>query len=62
MATEEVKKVVVKKEKKPPKPEELAIDVASQQMIVRSREMEVETIFDRAQTMKPCNIGAQGTC
>jgi hydroxylamine reductase (hybrid-cluster protein) len=24
--------------------------------------MEVETIFDRAQTMKPCNIGAQGTC
>ena len=65
MATEEVKKVVakvVKKEKIPPKPEELALDVASQMMITRSREMEVETIFDRAQTMKPCNIGAQGTC
>jgi carbon-monoxide dehydrogenase catalytic subunit len=31
-------------------------------MIMRSREMEVETIFDRAQTMKPCNIGVQGTC
>ncbi len=62
MATEEVKKVVVKKVKQPPRPEDLAIDVASQQMIVRSRELEVETIFDRAQTMKACNIGAQGTC
>ena len=62
MATEEVKKVVVKKAKQPPRPEELAIDVASQQMIARSRELEVETIFDRAQTMKACNIGAQGTC
>jgi carbon-monoxide dehydrogenase catalytic subunit len=62
MATEEVKKVVAKKEKEPPRPEDLALDVASQEMIVRSRELEVETIFDRAQTMKPCNIGAQGTC
>lgn len=62
MATEEVKKVVVKKVKQPPRPEDLALDVASQQMIVRSRELEVETIFDRAQTMKPCNIGVQGTC
>jgi len=62
MATEEVKKVVVKKVKQPPRPEDLALDVASQQMIVRAREMEVETIFDRAQTMKPCNIGVQGTC
>ena len=62
MATEEVKKVVVKKVKQPPRPEDLALDVASQQMIVRSREMEIETIFDRAQTMKPCNIGTQGTC
>jgi len=62
MATEEVKKVVAKKVKQPPRPEDLALDVASQQMIVRSREMEIETIFDRAQTMRPCNIGAQGTC
>jgi anaerobic carbon-monoxide dehydrogenase catalytic subunit len=59
---DEVKKKVVKKEKKAPRPEELALDVASQEMIKRSREMEVETIFDRAQSMKPCNIGAQGTC
>jgi len=63
MATEEVKKVVAAKKKaEPPKPEDLALDVASQEMIVRSREMEIETIFDRAQSMKPCNIGAQGTC
>ncbi|MBW2349046.1 MAG: anaerobic carbon-monoxide dehydrogenase catalytic subunit [Deltaproteobacteria bacterium] len=40
----------------------MALDVASQEMIARSREMEIETIFDRAQTMKPCNIGVQGTC
>jgi carbon-monoxide dehydrogenase catalytic subunit len=67
MASEEIKekeKVLSAKakEKKAPKPEELALDTASQQMIIRSREMEIETIFDRAQSMKPCNIGVQGTC
>jgi len=64
MATEEVKKSVVAKAKgkKAPNPEDLALNPADQQMIARSREMEVDTIFDRAQTMKPCNIGAQGTC
>jgi carbon-monoxide dehydrogenase catalytic subunit len=64
MTTEEVKKnvEVKKKAKAQPKPSDLALDKASQEMIARSWEMEVETIFDRAQTMKPCNIGAQGTC
>jgi len=64
MATEEVKKVIVakQKEKPAPKPWDLSIDPATQKMIERSRELEVETIFDRAQTMKACNIGAQGTC
>jgi carbon-monoxide dehydrogenase catalytic subunit len=65
MTTEEVKKKVVvakDKEKKAPKPEDLTIDPATMQMIERSREMEIETIFDRAQTMKACNIGIQGTC
>ena len=64
MATEEVKKdvAVKKKAKAAPKPSDLALDKASQEMITRSRDMEVETIFDRAQTMKPCNIGIQGTC
>jgi anaerobic carbon-monoxide dehydrogenase catalytic subunit len=64
MATEEVKSKVVASKKKAelPRPEDLALDLASQEMIVRSRELEVETIFDRAHSMKPCNIGAQGTC
>jgi len=65
MATEEVKSKVVgvkKKAAEAPRPEDLALDLASQEMIARSREMQVETIFDRAQSMKPCNIGAQGTC
>ena len=64
MATEEVKKVIAakKKEKPAPKPWDLSIDPATQKMIERSRELDVETIFDRAQTMKACNIGAQGTC
>ncbi|MGM0453725.1 MAG: anaerobic carbon-monoxide dehydrogenase catalytic subunit, partial [Thermodesulfobacteriota bacterium] len=38
------------------------IDVASQEMITRAQKMGIDTIFDRAETMKPCNIGAQGTC
>ncbi len=65
MTTEEVKKKVAgvkAKEKKPVRPADLTIDPASMKMIERSREMEIETIFDRAQKMKPCNIGAQGTC
>ncbi len=65
MTTEEVQKKVVaakKKEKAAPKPEDLTVDPATAQMIKRSREMDIDTIFDRAQTMKPCNIGVQGTC
>ncbi len=38
------------------------MDVASQQMIRRAQALGVETIFDRAVTLKPCNIGVQGTC
>ena len=65
MTTEEVKaKAVEPKEKvkKVAKPSELSVDVATTQMIERSRELGVETIFDRAASMKPCNIGIQGTC
>ena len=39
-----------------------SIDVASQEMIARSHELGIETIFDRALTMKQCAIGIQGTC
>ena len=38
------------------------IDVASQQMIRRAQKMGIDTIFDRAEAMKPCAIGVQGTC
>ncbi|MEH0021293.1 MAG: anaerobic carbon-monoxide dehydrogenase catalytic subunit [Desulfobacter sp.] len=43
-------------------PIEASVDLATQKMIVRAQELGVETIFDRAVTMKPCNIGIQGTC
>ncbi len=43
-------------------PVQATIDVASQQMIRRAQQMGIDTIFDRAENMKPCNIGTQGTC
>ncbi|MBI5550022.1 MAG: anaerobic carbon-monoxide dehydrogenase catalytic subunit [Desulfobacterales bacterium] len=43
-------------------PKEASIDIATQQMIARSHQLGVETIFDRAAAMKPCNIGIQGIC
>lgn len=39
-----------------------SIDEATQQMIRRAQQLGIETIFDRAESMKPCNIGLQGTC
>ena len=39
-----------------------SIDVATQKMIQRSHDLNVETIFDRAVNMKQCNIGIQGIC
>jgi len=43
-------------------PVEASIDAATQQMIERAHELGIETAFDRAVTLKPCNIGNQGTC
>lgn len=43
-------------------PAEVSIDPATQQMIARAQELNIETVFDRAKNMKPCNIGAQGIC
>jgi anaerobic carbon-monoxide dehydrogenase catalytic subunit len=64
MASEEAKETlkVVEKEKKKIKPEEKSVDSASIQMLYKAQQDGVETIFDRAETMKPCNIGIQGTC
>jgi len=43
-------------------PKMASIDVASQEMIARAQHLGVETVFDRAVKMKPCNIGIQGIC
>ncbi len=37
-------------------------EVATQEMIVRAQELGIDTVFDRALNMKPCNIGIQGIC
>jgi anaerobic carbon-monoxide dehydrogenase catalytic subunit len=62
MADEKKKVVKLEKKKKVVDPVEASVDVASQEMIARATELGVETIFDRNLTMKPCNIGIQGTC
>jgi carbon-monoxide dehydrogenase catalytic subunit len=57
--------MAVEKKEKPKKladPENASIDLATQQMIRRAQDLGIETVFDRAEKMKPCNIGAQGTC
>ncbi|MDR3631374.1 MAG: anaerobic carbon-monoxide dehydrogenase catalytic subunit [Desulfocapsaceae bacterium] len=43
-------------------PMEASIEVSTQEMIRRSHRLQVETVFDRAVTMKPCAIGMQGIC
>jgi carbon-monoxide dehydrogenase catalytic subunit len=48
--------------KKVADPVAASIDVATQEMIKRAQDLGVDTVFDRAVTMKPCNIGIQGTC
>jgi carbon-monoxide dehydrogenase catalytic subunit len=50
------------KTKKVADPVAATTDPASRQMILRAQELGIETIFDRNVTMKPCNIGIQGTC
>ena len=43
-------------------PEKASIDLATQKMIARAQELGIDTVFDRAASMKPCNIGVQGIC
>ncbi|MBU0697902.1 MAG: anaerobic carbon-monoxide dehydrogenase catalytic subunit [Proteobacteria bacterium] len=59
--TEETKEKAAK-EKKVADPAAVTIDPATQEMLARAQELGIETVFDRAVTMKPCNIGMQGTC
>jgi carbon-monoxide dehydrogenase catalytic subunit len=57
-------KGIEKAAKKPKMADPMAssIDVATQKMLARAQKLGVETVFDRAVTMKACNIGNQGTC
>jgi anaerobic carbon-monoxide dehydrogenase catalytic subunit len=41
---------------------EASIEPSTQEMIRRAQQLGIETIFDRAVTMKPCAIGLQGIC
>jgi len=51
-----------KKVKKTTEISSLTVCGSTQKMISRARELEVETVFDRAESMKPCPIGADGVC
>ena len=68
MADETKVKVVkpkVAKTVKAPKladPVAASMDVATQEMIKRAQDLGIDTVFDRAVTLKPCAIGMQGTC
>ena len=61
MSADETKVLAAKKEKKA-EPREVSVDSATIEMLAKAQRDQVETIFDRAITMKPCNIGEQGTC
>ena len=58
----EPKENIVKKPKKLADPVKASIDESTQEMILRAQDLGIETVFDRAEKMKPCNIGVQGTC
>ena len=62
MSADEIKAKVEAKEAKKANPKEVTIDPATVQMLQKAQADGCETIFDRAVTMKPCNIGEQGTC
>ena len=49
-----------KKEKPVAELEKLTMDVAAQEMLKKAQAEGVETIFDRAEKMKPCPIGIEG--
>jgi anaerobic carbon-monoxide dehydrogenase catalytic subunit len=62
----EIKKVAAKateaKEAKLADPVAASIDKGTQELILRAQKLNIDTVFDRAVQMKPCNIGIQGIC
>ncbi|PHR28118.1 MAG: carbon-monoxide dehydrogenase catalytic subunit [Desulfotalea sp.] len=55
-------KTKVQKPVKLANPMDASIEPATQELIARAQQLGVETVFDRAVTMKPCAIGMQGIC
>jgi len=53
---------MVDKERNMAEVEKLSLDVAAQEMLKKAKAEGVETIFDRAEKMKPCPIGIEGAC
>ncbi len=43
-------------------PEEVTVDTATMKVLAKAQAEGIETIFDRAKTMRPCNIGVEGIC
>ena len=59
---EETKAKAAAKAPKLADPVASSIDPATQQMVKRAQDLNIDTVFDRAQQMKPCAIGMQGIC
>ncbi len=59
---EETKAKAAAKAPKLADPVASSIDPATQQMVKRAQDLNIDTIFDRAEQMKPCAIGIQGIC
>ncbi len=60
-----VKKETSSASEKAPKladPKEVSIDKGTQELQARAQQLGIDTVFDRAVAMKPCNIGVQGIC
>ncbi|MBI5524107.1 MAG: anaerobic carbon-monoxide dehydrogenase catalytic subunit [Desulfarculus sp.] len=62
MSAEDIQTKLDDKAPKKADPKAVSVDVATIQMLTKAQADGCETIFDRAVTMKPCNIGEQGTC
>ncbi|MFH1034617.1 MAG: anaerobic carbon-monoxide dehydrogenase catalytic subunit [Pseudomonadota bacterium] len=62
MSAESIQQKIGDKAAKKADPKAVSVDPATIQMLQKAQSDGCETIFDRAITMKPCNIGEQGTC
>jgi carbon-monoxide dehydrogenase catalytic subunit len=62
MAEDKVTKIKEEKGMKLADPVAASIDKATQEMIKRAQDLGIDTVFDRAENMKPCAIGIQGIC